>query len=110
MLVLAIGNICFAMLMAGYTRSSPVNRAMELWQWAKLVQGCAHFIGWLHPDWLLPYVALVANSALIIGVELEAAAYRSFFNFRRWKAVLFPSLALALLVYGAARLGGASPL
>ncbi|HEY0065504.1 MAG TPA: GGDEF domain-containing protein [Telluria sp.] len=110
MLVLAIGNICFAMLMAGYTRSSPVNRAMELWQWAKLVQGCAHFIGWLHPDWLTPYVALSANSALIIGVELEAAAYCSFFNFRRWKSVLFPSLALALLVYGAARLGGASPL
>lgn len=109
MLVLAIGNICFAMLLAGYSRSGPVNPAMETWQWAKLVQGCAHFLGWLRPDWMAQYTGLIANSTLIVGVALEAAAYCTFFGFRRWKAVLYPCLALALLVYQAARAAGAAP-
>jgi len=108
MLVLAIGNICFAMLLAGYSRSSPPNPAMELWQWAKLVQGCAHFVGWLRPDWLAPYIGMVANTALLVGVVLEAAAYCTFFDFQRWQRVLFPSVALALLVFHGARAGGAS--
>ena len=108
MLVLAIGNICFAMLLAGYSRSGPPNPAMELWQWAKLVQGCAHFLGWLRPEALAPYTGLIANSALIIGVALEAAAYCTFFGCKRWKSVLYPALALALGGYQAARAGGAS--
>lgn len=45
MLVLAIGNFGFAMLMAGYARTGAGNPAMRAW--AKLVQGCAHLLGWL---------------------------------------------------------------
>src|SRR6476619_4847740 len=92
MLVLAIGNICFAMLLAGYSRSGPANPAMEMWQWAKLVQGCAHFLGWLRPDALMPYVGLIANCSLILGVALEAAAYCIFFGFRRWQVLLWPAM------------------
>ena len=108
MLVLAIGNIAFAMLIAGYARSGPVNSAMQLWQWAKLVQGVAHLLGWLRPDWPLAWLSVAANSTLIIGAMLEAGAYCAFLGFTRWCRVLVPATVLALLAFNVARLGDAS--
>ena len=107
MLVLAIGNIAFAMLIAGYARSGPVNPAMQMWQWAKLVQGCAHLLGWLRPDWPGPWLAVTANSVLLVGVMFEAAAYCSFFGFARWQRILYPATVLALLLYNGAHYVGA---
>lgn len=109
MLVLAIGNIAFAMLLAGYARSATVTPGMRLWQWAKVVQGCAHLLGWLRPDWPLMWLAMAANSTLIIGVMLEAGAYCAFMNFRRWRRILLPACVLALVAYNAARLAQAPP-
>lgn len=108
MLVLAIGNIAFAMLIAGYARSGPVNAAMQLWQWAKLVQGCAHLLGWLSPDWPHAWLSVAVNCALVIGVMLEAAAYCAFLGFVRWRRILVPATLLALAAFDAARLTGAS--
>lgn len=109
MLVLAIGNIGFAMLMAGYSRSAADNPAMRMWAWAKLLLGFAHLLGWLRPD--LPHFAVpfVANTAMILGTALELAAYCIFFGFARWKRVLYPCTALALLIFHSAQMGGASP-
>jgi diguanylate cyclase (GGDEF)-like protein len=109
MLVLGIGNIGFAMLMAGYARTAAANPAMRLWAWAKLVLGCAHLLGWARPD--LPYlgVAVAANTALILGSAVEVAAYCTFFGFASWKRVLYPCSALALLVLHGARFSHASP-
>ena len=108
MLVLAIGNIGFAMLMAGYARSAADHPALRIWAWAKLMQGCAHLLGWLHPD--LPYlgVAVAANTAIILGTGVEVGAYCTLFGVTRWKRVLYPCTALALLVFHAARFGHAS--
>ena len=72
---------------------------MQMWKWAKLVQGCAHLLGWLRPDWPDPYLAVAANSMLIAGVVLEAAAYCTFFGFARWQRVVYPAALLALLLY-----------
>jgi len=108
MLVLAISNICFAMLIAGYARSGPVNPAMRMWQWAKLVQGAAHLLAWFRPDWPPTWLAVAADSTLILGVVLEAAAYCTFFGLRRWKSALYPTLVLALAAYFAARFSGVS--
>lgn len=109
MLVLAIGNIGFAALMAAYARSAADNPALRISAAAKLVQGCAHLLGWLRPD--LPYVgvAVAANTALILGSAVELAAYCTFFGFARWKRVLYPCSALALLIFHSARFGRASP-
>jgi diguanylate cyclase (GGDEF)-like protein len=109
MLVLAIGNIGFAILMAGYARGAADTAALRLWRWAKLVEGFAHLLGWARPD--LPFVAVgaVANTTLIVGIALEVAAYCSFFGFRRWKGILAPLTALAVLVMLAARFGGMAP-
>jgi diguanylate cyclase (GGDEF)-like protein len=109
MLVLAIGNIGFAALMAAYARSAGANPALRVWAAAKLVQGCAHLLGWLRPD--LPYLGIIvaANSTLILGSAVELAAYCTFLDFARWKRVLYPCSALALLVFHGARFGHASP-
>jgi diguanylate cyclase (GGDEF)-like protein len=108
MLVLAIGNFGFAMLMAGYARTAAGNPAMRVWAWAKLVQGCAQLLGWLRPD--LPYlgVTIAANTTLILGGAFEVAAYCTFFGFASWKRLLYPLSALALLVFHGARLKHAS--
>lgn len=106
MLVLSIGNIGFAILMAGYARGAADTSALRLWKWAKLVEGCAHLLGWLRPD--LPFIAVgaAANTALILGIALELAAYCSFFGFQHWKVRLFPVTALAIGAVHAARFGG----
>lgn len=109
MLVLAIGNFAFAMLLAGYARSGGSNSAIALWQWAKLVQGCAHLLGWLRPDWPIVWLAIAANTTLVAGVALEAAAYCEFLGFRNWRRTLFPATLAAIAVYVSGRLGGASP-
>jgi diguanylate cyclase (GGDEF)-like protein len=108
MLVLAIGNFGFAMLMAGYGRSATGNPAIRVWAWAKLVEGCAHLLGWLRPD--LPYLGIViaANTALILGIAFEVAAYCIFFGFASWKRLLYTFAALALLVFHGARFSHAS--
>jgi diguanylate cyclase (GGDEF)-like protein len=108
MLVLAIGNFGFAMLMAGYARTSAGNPAMRVWAWAKLVQGCAQLLGWLRPD--LPYlgVTIAANTTLILGSAFEVAAYCTFFGFAKWERWLYPLSALALLVFNGARSNHAS--
>jgi GGDEF domain-containing protein len=107
MLVLAVGNIAFATLIAGYARSGPDNPAMRMWQWAKLVQGCGHLLGWLHPDWPLQVLAIGVNSLLIAGIAMEAAAYCIFFGAARWQRLLVPATLLAMVTYGAAHYAGA---
>ncbi|WP_426192225.1 diguanylate cyclase [Massilia sp. DWR3-1-1] len=102
MLVLGIGNIGFALLMAGYARGAASHPAMRIWAGARLVQGAAHLVGWLQPE--LAWSALVAtgNALLMIGTALELAAYCVFLALPRWAVALLPFTALALLaLYGA---------
>ena len=108
MLVLAIGNIAFAALMAGYARGGNDNPALRIWTWSKLVQACAHLLGWMRPDYPGLPLVLTANSTLVLGMTLEVAAYCSFFCIRRWQRLLYPAAALALLAYHGASLGGAT--
>jgi diguanylate cyclase (GGDEF)-like protein len=109
MLVLAIGNIGFAILMAGYARTAAANPAIRVWCWAKLVLGCAHLLGWLRPDVPHLAVAIASTSALIAGTAIEVGAYSIFFGFAKWRRVLYPATALALLVFLGARFNGGTP-
>jgi diguanylate cyclase (GGDEF)-like protein len=108
MLVLAVGNIGFAVLMAGYARSAADHQALRVWKWAKLVQGTAHLLGWMRPDFPSLWLGAAANTFLILGVAWEVAAYCTFFGFRRWKRLLYPATVCAIVLFHAARLGGAS--
>jgi diguanylate cyclase (GGDEF)-like protein len=109
MLVIAIGNIGFAMLMAGYARTAAPNPAMRVWAWARLVLGGANLLSWARPD--LPYAAVpyLDNLTLILGFALELAAYCIFFGFAQWKRVLITCAVLAVLVAYGARFYGATP-
>jgi diguanylate cyclase (GGDEF)-like protein len=106
MLVLAIGNIGFAVLMACYARGGAGNPAMRLWAWAKLLQGCANMLGWLRGDLPGDAIMLANNAGLILGAAFEAAAYCAFFRFPHWKRVLYPCTVLALLVFCAVHFSG----
>lgn len=106
MLVLAIGNIGFAIVMRGYARHGADTPALRLWRWAKLVQGLAHLLIWLKPLYPWPLIDAAAATILVVGVMLEVAAYCSFFGFTQWRRVLYPACALALLGFHAARIGG----
>lgn len=107
-LVLAIGNIGFALLMAGYTRSTR-HPALRTWTWSKLIVGSAYMLLWVYRELAFPWLIVSATTALIIGAGLEVAAYCSFFGFSWWKRVLYPSIALALVCYHGALLAGAPP-
>ncbi|MDB5959030.1 MAG: hypothetical protein JWP59_324 [Massilia sp.] len=100
MLVLGIGNIGFALLMAGYARSQASHPAMRLWAWARLVQGCAHLAVWLRPELPSASLAVAANIALIVGAALEVAAYCVFLGLRGWGPALvsFTLLGLGAMV------------
>jgi diguanylate cyclase (GGDEF)-like protein len=108
MLVLAIGNIGFAMLMAGYERNAAGNRALGAWKWAKLVQGAAHLCAWLRPESPVFETSVVVHLMMLIGCALEVAAYCMFFGFVHWKRYLLPFSALALLIVISARSIGAT--
>lgn len=109
MLVLAIGNIGFAMLMSGYARSGTDTPALRLWRLAKLVQGMAHLMGWLRPSFPSVWLAVLANTALILGVLMEVAAYCRFFGIARARRWLIPGGIVALVLLHGARLAGTAP-
>ena len=109
MLVLAIGNIAFAMLMAGYARSGRELDAMRLWKRARLIQGLAHLLSFLRLDYPSVTPIMVANTVLLLGAMLEVAAYCTFFGQQRWKRVLYPLTVLALVVFNLGRYAGLAP-
>ncbi|WP_229414599.1 GGDEF domain-containing protein [Zemynaea arenosa] len=106
MLVMAIGNIAFAMMIAGYARGGEENPAMRVWMWAKLVQGLANGLGWLRPDLNSWIVDAAANTALIGGFALETGAYSTFLGAQRWKRVVVPLALICVLLMHSARFGG----
>lgn len=104
-LALSIGNLGFALLMAGYVRGSAPDRTLRLWMWSRLVLGLTHFLGWSMPGTWADDVAALGG---IVGVVTEAAAYCLYFGFKRWQRVLFPAAGVALLALAIASLEGAT--
>ncbi|MDQ1815412.1 GGDEF domain-containing protein [Massilia sp. CCM 9210] len=108
MLVMAVGNIAFAMLMAGYVRSGSAHPAMLMWKWAKVMQGMANLLAYLQTDGAPLWMGLGSSTVLVLGIMIEAAAYCAFFGYQRWRRLLYPLTAVALLLYYLAPLAGAS--
>lgn len=104
-LTLSIGNLGFALLMAGYIRGSAPDCALRLWMWSRLLLGLTQLLGWAMPGTWADDVAALGG---IVGVVSEASAYCIYFGFKRWRRILFPAAGLALLVLATASLEGAS--
>lgn len=106
-LVLAIGNIGIAVLMAVYAFTSK-RAAMHVWTSSKIMMGTAHLLNWFYSASLTPWLHIAANTALILGAATELGAYLTLFGIRRWKQVLYPALALVIACYCGAYFAGMS--
>lgn len=105
MLVLAIGNIAFALLIAGYAQASRATAGLHIWQWAKLIQGASHLVAFFALQLDNGRVDALADLLLIGGVAVEVAAYAAFLRRDGLRRALLPVTALVLLVYSAATPG-----
>lgn len=108
LLMLAIGNITYAILMAGYLRSGPAHASMRIWTWAKAVEGCAYIVFWLRPAEPAASDMLLSNGLLIAAGVGQMSAYCMFLGYRCQRR-LIALLVLAELLFAAAVLGQMAP-
>lgn len=108
-LVLAIGNICFAMLIAGYARSGAAHPGMQIWKWARLVQGAAHALSYARQDFPSLAIDVAFTSLLVSGMAMEVGSYARFLGVRNYKRVLIPLATIGVLALQSTLLGGGTP-
>lgn len=108
LLALGVGNIAFAVLMAGYTHGAAPSPGLRLWMWARFGIGLCQLLGWCRPYLGVSATHGLESAGWILAVSLEVAAYCIFFGFERWRRVLVPVSALALAIVLAAGSAGAS--
>jgi diguanylate cyclase (GGDEF)-like protein len=104
MLALGVGNMAFALLMAGYLRNATSGPGLVTWMWARLLSGLVQTGSWLAAQSGAGIDIDVAAFAWVGGAALEVAAYCQFFGFAgsAWQRTLFPVAALALAAVGCA--------
>ena len=88
MLALGVGNIAFALLMAGYMRGAENSPALGYWMWGRLSIGLAQLCWWIAPQFELRVVEALSAFAWVGGVALEVGANCLFFGFARWRRPL----------------------
>ncbi|MFD2364951.1 GGDEF domain-containing protein [Pseudoduganella sp. GCM10020061] len=108
LLVLAIGNIGFAMMIAGYSRTGSRHPGMDVWKWARLVQGIAHAFGYMRLAYWSNGLEALTNTLLITGIALEVGAYAVFLGIPKYKRVLVPVTLIAALGFQFWRLNTSS--
>jgi diguanylate cyclase (GGDEF)-like protein len=102
MLAIGVGNIAFALLMAGYMRNADNSPALRYWAWARLVGGIGQACWWLAPILNLPVLDILTPFAWIGGVIMEVAAYCLFFGMPNWRRLAYLSaLGAGLVLTGA---------
>jgi len=89
MLALGVGNIAFALLMAGYMRGAENSPALGYWMWGRLSIGLAQLCWWLAPQFEPGLVEGLAACVWLGGVALEVGANCLFFGFTRWRRSLY---------------------
>jgi diguanylate cyclase (GGDEF)-like protein len=89
MLALGVGNVAFALLMAGYMRGADNSPALACWMWGRLSIGLAQLCWWIAPQFELHLVEALSACAWLGGVALEVGANCLFFGFTRWRRSLY---------------------
>lgn len=84
MLALGVGNIAFALLMAGYMRGADNSPALGWWMWGRLSIGLAQLCWWIAPQFEPGLIEALSACVWLAGVALEVGAHCLFFGFRRW--------------------------
>ena len=107
LLALGVGNIAFAVLMAGYTHGAAPSPGLRLWMWARFGMGVCQLLGWCRVYFDVPMLNGIEGAGWVLAISLEVAAYCIFFGLERWQRVLLPMSALALAIVLAAGSAGA---
>lgn len=110
MLAIGVGNIAFALLMAGYMRNADNSPALRYWMWARLVGGAGQACWWLAPIVHHPLVDTLTPFAWIAGVLLEVVAYCVFFGIPNWRRIFYASVLGSGMVLAGAMAAGVSRL
>jgi signal transduction histidine kinase len=78
-LVIALGNLTFALLVSIFIHSSGTdNRALSMWRWARIVSGAGFLMVWARP--MMPWLASIPQVLQIGAVGLELVAYCLYFG------------------------------
>ncbi|MFN3789501.1 MAG: diguanylate cyclase [Massilia sp.] len=110
LLALGVGNIAFAILMAGYTHGAAPSPGLRLWMWARFGMGACQLLGWCRFYFDVALLNGIEGAGWVLAVSLEVAAYCIFFGLEHWRRVLLPVSALALaIVLAAGRAGVPMP-
>jgi diguanylate cyclase (GGDEF)-like protein len=110
MLALGVGNIAFALLMAGYMRGAENSAALGYWMWGRLSIGLAQLCWWIAPQFEPGLIEGLAACAWLGGMALEVGANCLFFGFRRWRRSLYLFTLAGWVAVGYAVADGASRL
>lgn len=110
MLALGVGNIAFALLMAGYMRGADNSKALGYWMWGRLSIGLAQLCWWIAPQFEPGLIEGLSACAWLGGVALEVGANCLFFGFGRWRRALYLFTLPGWVVVGYAVASGASRL
>jgi diguanylate cyclase (GGDEF)-like protein len=98
LLTLGIGNLSFAALVAVYTGGTARHAGLRLWMWARLVLGVTELLRWMHERSPNRWIEDTEPVGWVVALALEVAAYCVFFQYQRWRRVLYPTTALVALV------------
>ena len=110
LLALGVGNVAFALLMAGYMREADSSPPLRYWMWGRLVIGLAQLCWWIAPHVHLPLIDALSACAWLGGVTLEIVANCLFFGFGRLRRALYLFMLPSWVTVGYAAATGASPL
>lgn len=108
LLIIGIGNLSFAGLMATYARGQAAQPGLRKWMWARVTLGLCQLASVVNLRIESAMLGQAIALAWIGGMALEIAAYCLFFRFARWRRILYPAMGLAMSALFIAPFLGAS--
>ena len=108
MLIIGVGNLSFAGLMASYARGPAARPALRKWMWARILLGGWQVASWANLTLDSPALAQLIALGWIAGMAMEIAAYCQFFGYANWRRPLYAATAACMAVVAAAHTYGLS--
>jgi len=108
MLIIGVGNLSFAGLMASYARGPAAHPALRKWMWARILLGGCQVASWANLTMESPGLAQLIALGWIAGMAMEMAAYCQFFGYANWRRLLYPATATSMIAVTAAQAYGIS--
>jgi len=108
MLIIGVGNLSFAGLMASYARGAAAQPALRKWMWARMLLGGCQVASWANLTMESHALAQLIALGWISGMAMEMAAYCQFFGYANWRRLLYPATATCMIVVTAAQMYGLS--